>query len=284
MQARAAEDEQAAEDYNEAFGWIDWRSMEHEVIEAFAWQLDEGDELTYREDEDEGRVTPILNGVEYRVPLTFTGSDRYVMIHSLAEILKDRYEVFLEADSQQSDTHGVLVLPHAQAEVLRQRHAQWMKNALEELQPGLDGFSGLQVPWVGHEDAAPEFAAKRAKMDASSQRSKERRQRGFDAYAEDLRATERGELPASENIFAIKQRQHWAAMFYFAAAFVSMLLTISGLVYGRGTGWRAVVLLALAGSYHVTIATRMSDGWRPPRLLRWLPAVVLLVLLVSGRV
>jgi hypothetical protein len=45
--------------------------------------------LTFREDDD-GRVTPIRNGLEYVVPLTMTVSDRYVMIHSLAEILKDR--------------------------------------------------------------------------------------------------------------------------------------------------------------------------------------------------
>jgi hypothetical protein len=63
--------------------------MEHKVVEAFAWQLEDGDVLTFREDDD-GRVTPIRNGLEYVVPLTMTVSDRYVMIHSLAEILKDR--------------------------------------------------------------------------------------------------------------------------------------------------------------------------------------------------
>ena len=100
-------------------------------------------------------MVPIRNGVEYRVPLTRTGSDRYVMIHSLAEILKDRYATFMEAESHGgSDTHGVIVVPHAQVEELERLHPGWIGKHLATLK-GIDGFSGLEVPRIGEVRPVP---------------------------------------------------------------------------------------------------------------------------------
>src|SRR5688572_9873963 len=161
---------EAGDAFREAFAWIDWRASEAHVVEAFAAKLEPGDALTCRERED-GVVLPIRNGVEYRVPLTGTGSDRYVMIHSLAEILKDRYAVLVPVDNAQADTHGFLVLTHAEVDELHERHGKWLDEYLEPLRPGIDFFSGLEVPWYGHEGAAPDFARKRAMYDGRARKA-----------------------------------------------------------------------------------------------------------------
>jgi hypothetical protein len=283
--ATQVDDEEAAGEafdaYHEAFGWIDHRAFESEVVDAFAWQLDDGDVLAWRED-DHDRVTPIRNGVEYPVPLTGTGSDRYVMIHSLAEILKDRYTVLLDTASTDSDTHGVLVLPHAQAAALRQRHPKWMKANLEALSPGIDGFSGLKVPWYGHADAAPDFARQRAAMDERFERQKAELRRMFEApTARDVREG----LPGAIEFRQHRLRQRQVSWIYFLSAIamgVALALGWSKVPVASASAW--VVLLANAGAYHAWAAKRMRRGWRPNMAMRWLPLLVLVVLvfLVPG--
>lgn len=269
---------EASEAYGEAFGWIDHRALESEVVQAFAWQLDEGDVLAFREDDDD-RVTPIRNGVEYRVPLTRTGSDRYVMIHSLAEILKDRYTVLLEAGSRQGDTHAVLVLPHAQVAELQQRHARWMQANLATLTPGRDEFNGLQVPWYGHEDAAPGFAHVHAAKQARIEQQKADLRRIFEVpKGKDLRD---GIAAAGARVEQRLQQQQ-AAWVYAMLASALGVITFTGWTQVRGPiAWTWVGLLAAAGAYHAWVASRMRRGWRPNVAMRWLAVIVLLVLVFS---
>lgn len=279
------EDEQAEafDLYSEAFGWVDHRATEREVVEALAWQLEDGDELTCREDEGEGYgATPIRNGVEYPVPLTRTGSDRYVMLHSLAEILKDRYVVFCERDSMASDTHGFLVLTHEDAAALRQRHGKWMDRHLESPEPGVDGFSGLKVPWLGHEAAAPGFARKRAKMDARAEKARahlleDRLDPPLPAH---LQGDPVGALTHVMQGMGQALRQQHLVMLY-------VVLALGWAAFGGfttlGQRWRlaGVVLLSGAAFYHHWVAQRMRRGWRPLFAVRSLPGVVLLALLLA---
>jgi len=109
-------------------------------------------ELTAREDGEDLFVT--YRGREHRIPLTISPHDRYVAISSLAELLKEHYRFFVLLPSHDTDTHGLLVVPVATANA-------WgpLPEHLMPLQLGFDYFGQIKVPYLNHEDAAPDFAS-----------------------------------------------------------------------------------------------------------------------------
>jgi hypothetical protein len=279
---RIPESEDAYDAYSEAFGWIDRKSRESEVVDAFAWQLDEGDVLAYREEPD-GSVVPIRNGMEYRVPLTRTGSDRYVMILSLAEILRDRYAVFVEAEGAAgSDTHGVLVLPHAQVAEQERAHPSWIGEHLAPL-AGVDGFSGVAVPYYGHEEAAPEFSRQRARLEHRAERARAEMAQRIETAISGNAAGVR--WAAAERALAqrMAQRQAGAVHAFVAVAFGAAVLG-GWWTMPTGTAMAWLGLFAGAVAYHARVASRMKQGWRPGVAWRWLPLgmMVALALLAPG--
>ena len=135
---------------SEALVWIDWRSFESEVVSGFSEELAEADAIDMLDEESPTDL--VHRGVTYRIPLTESGRDRYVMIASVAEIIKDRYSVFVQRDSYGgSDTHGFLLLTNEDAEHARAHHADWLSANFEPLPMGIDGFSGQAIPYLGHE-------------------------------------------------------------------------------------------------------------------------------------
>jgi hypothetical protein len=148
------------EQRSEHFIWIDWRSFEVEVVEGAIQVLGEDGSLGFEEEDDE--ITVLYNGRRFEIPLTHTGSDRYVMISSMAEILKDKYVFWLDRGSAEgADTHGLLLLTHAQSEELCRDHADWAAEHLLAFEPGFDHFSGLKVPFLHHPDHNPDFVSQR---------------------------------------------------------------------------------------------------------------------------
>ena len=138
----------AEDELSEALIWIDWRSFESEVVTGFSDQLDEADAIGMLDEDDPREL--VQRGRTYRIPLTESGRDRYVMIASIAEILQDRYTVFVHSDSYGgADTHGFLVLSNAEAGQARQDHADWLERSFEPLPLGIDGFSGKAIPYLG---------------------------------------------------------------------------------------------------------------------------------------
>ncbi len=269
------------EEQGEAFVWIDWRSCEDEVVRDFAEQLDEADSLTYREDGD--RVIPILRGVERPVPLTLSGSDRYVMIHSLAELLKDRYTVWRHSDSTGSDTHGFLLLRNDEAAELQRRHPKWVKKSLETMTPGIDGFSGLDIPWWGHEDHAPGFARERRVMDADVERQSAR----VLAMTQAMRDDSPGDVARGDGFLVVMAKQRLAVGAYAAGALLAGLAALSDSVpagVATTTCALAAGLFALSAAFHGWVVSRMRSGWRPPLWVRIVPAMVIMVLLVLAPV
>lgn len=137
------------DELSDALIWIDWRSFESEVVTGFSDELAEDDAIGML-DEDEPREL-VHRGATYAIPLTESGRDRYVMIASVARILKDRYSVFVHSDSYRgSDTHGFLVLNNAEAEAARRQHADWLSQHFEPLPLGIDGFSGQPIPYLDY--------------------------------------------------------------------------------------------------------------------------------------
>lgn len=160
------------EELSEAFEWIDWRSFESEVVEAFNAQLPPADHFEM-EDEESCKLLR-HRGKEYQIPLTETGSDRYVMICSLAEILAGRYQVVQHNETLGDDTHGIMVLGHDDHAFLKQNHKKWFERYMVDLLKGLDGFSGLDIPYYGNEEVMDSFRSKREKMDQKTQERREK--------------------------------------------------------------------------------------------------------------
>jgi hypothetical protein len=170
------------DELQDAFVWIDWRSFEREVLDGFSEQLDPEDALGYADEDSPTEVS--YRGLSYTIPLTVSGCDRYVTIHSVAEIIKDRYTIFAEADSASgSDTHGFLILPNADAARLCAEHGGWVKRHLSELALGIDGFSGIKIPYTGREDNNPEIDEDLARQRAAD----EKRRRATEARIARLR-------------------------------------------------------------------------------------------------
>lgn len=171
------------EELLDSFGWIDWRGAPDEIFDTFASQLDEDDNISCNEEEfQEDFFVLNYNGTEHRIQLTETESDCYVMICSLAEIIKDKYVVWLEKESaENSDTHGVLIVTKATSLELTLNNSGWVNKHLLELTPGLDMFSGLKIPYYNNYQTNPQFKkqnkkisriAKRAKIDIQKKRYK----------------------------------------------------------------------------------------------------------------
>ncbi|KRA72039.1 hypothetical protein ASD78_16900 [Lysobacter sp. Root667] len=136
------------DELSEALIWIDWRSFESEVVSGFSDELDEADAIGMLDEDDPREL--VHRGQTYLIPLTESGRDRYVMIASIAEILKDRYTVFVHSDSYGgADTHGFLVLTNAEAAQARQHHSDWLERSFEPLPLAIDGFSGKAIPYFG---------------------------------------------------------------------------------------------------------------------------------------
>jgi hypothetical protein len=149
-----------AADDHKAYIPIDFREEETWIIAEVSKRLAAEDVLTIPDTGEELFV--MHRGRQHKIPLTFTHHDRSIALSSLAELLKDRYRFFVRLDSFASDTLHFLVVPLAQAQ-------SWtsLPDHLAELEVGYDYFSEIKVPYLNHEDSAPNFVAESEIKDAN---------------------------------------------------------------------------------------------------------------------
>ena len=134
---------------------IDWRSTEHEIVEEIAPWLEPAANLHIVK---RGESLFIWwRGKEHQIPLTYTRHDRYVMLSSLAEILKGEYQFSLLSARLGDDTHSVLVLKQDSFEELKRTNPEWVNDNLTKLIQGTDHFTGLQIPYIDNENNNPKF-------------------------------------------------------------------------------------------------------------------------------
>src|SRR5215813_1488659 len=140
-----------SEDDESAYIFVDHRSEDGCIVEWVSERLASKDALSVRADGTALFVTH--RGREYRLPLTISGHDRCVAISSLAELLKNDYRFFVLAPWRGSDAHGLLVVPESQMRA-------WgsIPEHLEPLRFGFDYFNGINIPYLNHEDSAPNWA------------------------------------------------------------------------------------------------------------------------------
>ena len=153
------------EEFADQFGWVDWREDDTDVIEMFRSQLGDSDSIEYVE--ERGEITVQYRGRSHAIPLTHTGCDRYVVLASLVELVGETHDVWLHKGSMEDDTHGVLVLTRSFSRELREKHASWVKERLQPLKKGVDEFTGLEIPYIGHEQRRAEFEKDYRALDAA---------------------------------------------------------------------------------------------------------------------
>jgi hypothetical protein len=148
-------------DDNDAYVWVDHRADELSIVEEVSALLDEQDALEAREDTE--TISLVHRGSSHVVPLAFSPHDRYIMISSLAHLLRDRYRFFVLDSSLGSDTHGLHVVP---ADAVR----AWanLPGHLIPLDIGYDYFHKIRVPYLGGENSAPSFAADQQRIKSES--------------------------------------------------------------------------------------------------------------------
>ena len=148
-----------ADEDDETLVWVDHREEEEALLCAFAERLPaaEGLEPFWRGD----ALWLRWRGAEHRLPLTFSPVDRYVAIHSLAELLAPDYRILVQRESLGGDTHGFLLLAQTAWETADAATRARLDADFEALEPGIDAFSGLAVPYLGHDDRNPDAAAQR---------------------------------------------------------------------------------------------------------------------------
>jgi hypothetical protein len=135
--------------------WVDHRAMEEEIVGDCSAQMMTGDRLKVRIDGDDENyelwVQFISNEhtVEQRIPLTQSRHDRYVLLSSLAVILKGQYCIYLASAHLQDDTHGVALVKHSVFANAKEPVRQQFLSEFEPLEVGKDYFNNQLVPYLG---------------------------------------------------------------------------------------------------------------------------------------
>jgi hypothetical protein len=141
--------------------WVDHRAMEEEIVGDCSAQMTAGDRLKVRlggDDESyELWVQFISNDqtVEHRIPLTESRHDRYVLLSSMAVLLKDQYSVYLSSTHLQDDTHGVALVKNTVFASASESVRQQFLAEFEPLEIGKDYFNNQLVPYLGAPDHNP---------------------------------------------------------------------------------------------------------------------------------
>ena len=138
------------EQLEDVFSWVDWREQDADIVAQFSQQVDDTCKLTCEVDAD--GLTLLTSSGRFRIPLTKTGADRYVVLCSCAELCKASYDVWLYKPALDDDTHGFLVLTKEESAILRNKHSEWKKRYLSSLKLGKDLFNDVSIPYLHHED------------------------------------------------------------------------------------------------------------------------------------
>lgn len=196
----------AEESADQALLWIDHRDEDDGIIRSLSRRLGDGDGIAL--DWRGNDLWATCRGTAHRVPLTFTPHDRYVAIGSVAELVKDRYGLYVSKASLRSDTHGLAVLAHAEVAAASDAARQAFEARFIRVVPGTDYFGGPAVPYAGHEDHNPLFAEQAAAFDQEQREAMEALVRTPHVQAV------RGELQA--DLQALGRRRRWRLVLLLA--------------------------------------------------------------------
>ncbi len=141
--------------------WVGWQSLRTVNIRQLDEKLQYFDKLSA--ECREGQFWINLNGERHVLPPN-TGHDHdtYVVISSVAWLLKDSYDFrLLKHLMGDVDRHAILVTTKAQSAELTANYPGPASRWFIPLKLGHDYFCGIDVPYLDHEDHNPLFDAQR---------------------------------------------------------------------------------------------------------------------------
>jgi hypothetical protein len=166
----ANDDNNPSED--DAYVIFEYNSEEDGIVADVSRCLAEADALGFRYVDAEEAVYVSHRGRDWLVPLAVSYHDRYIMVSSLAEILKEHYTFFFDTGFHGETYHRLFV---AATDTIAARGPR--PEHLVPLQIGYDYFEGdpakgdvIRVPYTGHD--AADFAAASAASAATREGSK----------------------------------------------------------------------------------------------------------------
>jgi len=186
--------------------WVDHRDEDDGIVASLSRRLGKGDEIAVAWRDDDLWAT--WRGTSHLIPLTFTPHDRYVAIGSVAELVKERYGLYVRKSSLQGDTHALAVLPHAEVAAASDAARRLLEERFTRIEPGIDYFGGPAVPYVGNEDHNPEFAVQAAAFDQDQPALMQE-----SLHSPHLQAA-RGELQG--DLQALQARRRWRLLLWVA--------------------------------------------------------------------
>lgn len=156
--------------------WVDHRAMEEEIVDDCSAQMIEGDRLKVRTQvSDSSAHSEAATStdqehfelwiqfiskditIEQRIPLTQTRHDRYVLLSSLAVMLKGVYSIYLSTEHLQSDTHGIALVKDTVFAAATAQEQQAFLEQFESMELGKDYFHGQLVPYLGAPNPNPNW-------------------------------------------------------------------------------------------------------------------------------
>ena len=117
------------------------------------------DKLTAEWLEDRFRVC--WNGKEHVLPLRSDAHNSYIVISSAAYLLRESHDFWRVNYLMDHDVHALLVTTKLETEELTSKYSGPVSRYFTRFEPGHDYFSGIDVPYLDHEDNNPHFEAQR---------------------------------------------------------------------------------------------------------------------------
>ncbi|MCK0102616.1 hypothetical protein [Pseudohalocynthiibacter sp. F2068] len=147
------------DDVGDEFLWFGWLQQQEGLVTPLGWKLKAHDNLIAEWRGDQFWIN--LNDEQHRFPLSCDAHKTYITISSIAYLLRERYDFWLVKYLMGADTHALLITTKTETEELASNHSRAMSRWFIPLQLGHDYFSGIDVPYLDHENHNPLFEKQR---------------------------------------------------------------------------------------------------------------------------
>lgn len=147
------------DEVDEEFLWVAWHQQQDWIVKNLAEKLLISDKLIAECLEDKLRVR--LNGEEHVLPLSSDTHNSYIVISSAAYLLRESHDFWLVKYLMDDDVHAILITTKMETSELRSNHSKQVSRFFSPLKPGHDYFSGIDIPYLDHEDHNPLFEQQR---------------------------------------------------------------------------------------------------------------------------
>lgn len=147
------------DEVDDEFLWIAWFQQEEWIVKILAENLLISDKLTAEFLEDKLRVR--WNSEEHDLPLSIDSHNSYIVISSMAHLLRDSHDFWLVKYLMEEELHAILITTKAETGELTAKFPRSVSRYFIPLERGHDYFSGIDIPYLDHEDHNPLFEQQR---------------------------------------------------------------------------------------------------------------------------